>query len=547
MEKIKVLLVAINAKHIHKALAVWCIKAYCDNNAAGCEFAVFENHINEPIGNIIGEIYKELPDVIGFSTYIWNTDQVVKITGAIKKILPSCIIVLGGPEVSFETSMDNYPSADYLIKGAGETAFSQLTNSIAAELAPENKIIKGESLDFGDFPSPFTAEFFQSSQTHAMASVKNQLVYYESARGCPFNCAYCLSSVTQGVQYLTLQRVKDELGLLLSQGAKCVKFVDRTFNADKNRMAEILEYVRCLDTDCTFHFEVAADLFDKHLLEIIATMPVNRVQFEVGIQSVNPKTLAAVSRKTNLEVGLENIRVLSARNNCHVHVDLIAGLPYETPETFALAVNRCLAVRPHMLQLGFLKMLKGSELRKNQENFDYLYTDYAPYEVLKSNAMSTAELLQLKGIERVIDKFYNSGMFVNSLQYVAFKLFKTEYDFFCLLGEFCEDIGNIRVSLKSSYSILLSFLLQYANKDEAEHYIKLDCLTFDAKGMLPDSIEQLRDRAVEAQLKNKPEYKKKNIRVEYFAYDNKKRLFVYNHKDPITKAYTVKKNGMISI
>lgn len=519
---------------------MWCIKAYCDNNAAGCEFAVYESHINEPIGNIIGEIYKTSPDVIGFSTYIWNTDQVVKMTGAIKKILPACIIVLGGPEVSFETNLENYPSADYLIQGAGETAFSQLTHSIAKGIAPQKKVIKGDNSDFSDFPSPFTADYFQSSQTNAMASVKNQLVYYESARGCPFNCAYCLSSVTQGVQYLPLQRVKDELDLLLSQGAKCVKFVDRTFNVDKNRMAEILEYIHSLNTDCTFHFEVAADLFDKRLLRIIAAMPVNRVQFEVGIQSVNPQTLAAVSRKTNLEAALENIRVLSAMNNCHVHVDLIAGLPYETKKTFALAINRCLVARPHMLQLGFLKMLKGSELRKQEEELDYLYTDYAPYEVLKSNAMSTAELLELKGIERVMDKFYNSGMFVNSLQYAASRLFETEYDLFRLLGEYCEGIGSIKVSLKNSYTILLGFLLRYGEKDEAEHYIKLDCLTFDAKGLLPEGVKPLRDTAAEAELKNKPEYKKKNIRVERFGFNNKKYLFVYNDKDPISKAYTVK-------
>lgn len=534
------MLVAINAKHIHKALAVWCLKAYCDENATGCEVDVYENHINEPIGNIIGEIYIASPDVIGISTYIWNTDQVVKISGAIKKILPSSIIVLGGPEVSFEKTMDNYPSADYLIQGAGEAAFSQLTNSIAQGQPPQKGIIKGGSLDFSDFPSPFTANYFQSPQTTAMASIKNQLVYYESTRGCPFHCAYCLSSVTQGVQCLPLQRVKKELALLLSQGATCIKFVDRTFNADKNRMATILEYIHSLDTDCTFHFEVAADLFDKRLLDIIATMPVNRVQFEAGVQSVNPQTLVAVSRKTDIEAALENIRLISAMNNCHVHVDLIAGLPYETPETFARAVNRCLAVRPHMLQLGFLKMLKGSELKKQSENLGYLYTDYAPYEVLKSNTMSTTDLLCLKDIERVIDKFYNSGMFVNSLQYAATKLFKTEYEFFRLLGEYCKAIGNIRFSLKSSYSILLHFLQQYADKNEAEHYIKLDCLTFDTKGMLPDSIEPLRDRDTEANLKKASEYRGKNIRVEDFGYDNKKRLFVYNHKNPITKAHTVK-------
>ncbi|NLX94044.1 MAG: DUF4080 domain-containing protein [Clostridiales bacterium] len=540
MNKIKALLVAINAKYIHKVLAPWCIKAFCDAHAPRCEVAVYESNINEPIGDIVESIYKLSPDIIGISTYIWNVDYTKKIADTIKKILPSCIIVLGGPEVSFELSLDDYPTVDYLIQGAGEAAFLKLTNSIAAGLAPPKCIIKDEGLIFNDFPSPFTAEYFCSSQTDTGASINNQLVYYESSRGCPFHCAYCLSSVTHGVQELPLERVKEELSLLLSHGAACIKFVDRTFNANKGRMAAILEYIYSLDTACTFHFEVAGDLFDKRLLDIIAAMPINRVQFEVGIQSVNPPTLAAVSRKTNIKAALENISRITTMNNCHVHVDLIAGLPYETLETSAAAVNRCLAARPHMLQLGFLKLLKGSQLRKHSEKLDYIYTDYAPYEVLKSNAMSMDKLLQLKDIERVIDKFYNSGMFANSLQYAAVKLFDTEYDLFRVLGEYCKGVGNIKVSLKNAYSILLEFLKHYGDKDEAEHYIKLDCLTFDTKGMLPDGIESLRDRAVEAQLKNTLEYKGKNIRVEYFAYDNKKRLFIYKDKHPISKIYPVK-------
>ena len=539
MKNIKALLVTINAKNIHKALAPWCIKAYCDANVVGCETAVYESNINEPVGDVIGNIYKTAPDILGISAYIWNIDYALKIACTIKKILPLCTIILGGPEVSFDTTLGNYPDTDYLIQGTGEMAFAQRVSSIAAGITPPKGIIVGGNFDFCTFPSPFTADYFQSFQSDRMASIENQLVYYESSRGCPFSCTYCLSSATQGVQYLPLQRVKEEIDLLVKHGAKCIKFVDRTFNADKNRAAGILEYVLSLETDSTFHFEAAADLFDKRLLHIIEEMPMNRVQFELGIQSVNPSTLAAVSRKTDVESALENIRLITAMNNCHVHVDLIAGLPYETQGTFSLAVNRCLLTRPHMLQLGFLKMLKGSKIRKKSEELGYLYADYAPYEVLKTNAMSTAELLQLKGIERVIDKFYNSGMFTNSLQYAASKLFQTEYDLFRQLGEYCAEIDNIKVSLKKAYSILLEFLLQYGEKDEVEHYIKLDCLTFDAKGMLPDDIEQFRDRTAEAELRNKPEYKKKSIRVEYFGFDNKKRLFVYHCKHPISKAYPV--------
>lgn len=540
MNKIKVLLVSINAKNIHKALAPWCIKAYCDLHTPGCEIVIQESNINENIGDIVTGIYGCLPDIIGFSAYIWNVEFVAKLAGTVKKLLPSCIIVLGGPESSFEKSLDNFQCVDYIIQGAGEVAFCELIASLTSGKIPSNRIIAGSSQNYCDFPSPFTDDYFASFHSDRMASIKNQLVYYESSRGCPFSCAYCLSSATSGVGYLPVSRVKEDLLKFISNGAKCVKFVDRTFNADKNRAAGILQFIGDLDTGCTFHFEVAADLFDEVLLGIIEKMPCNRIQFEIGIQSVNPQTLNAVGRKTDIDKSLENIQKLTSMKNCHVHVDLIAGLPFDTPQTFAEAINRCLAVNPHMLQLGFLKMLKGSAIREQSTQYDYLYCEYAPYEVLKSNGMSIEDMIMLKGIERVIDKFYNSGMFVNTLQYAAEKLFKTEYDLFRLLGEYCDNLGNIKVSLKNSYSILLGFLLAYGEKDEAEHHIKLDCLTFDVKGMLPDSIAQCRDRAAEADLKNKPEYKNKSIRIEFFGLDNKKRLFVYGEKDSIRKGFNVK-------
>lgn len=539
MNAIKVLIVSIAAKNIHKALAPWCLKGYADQYASDCDILIQESNVNENIGDVIAGIYGQSPDIIGLSAYIWNIEHVIKIAGTVKKLLPSCMIVLGGPEVSFDDSLGAYPYADYVIQGVGEVAFAELINSIIAGNAPDNRIITGSSRSFCDFPSPFTPAYFSSFESDRMTSIKNQLIYYESSRGCPYNCAYCLSCATQGVHYLPLERVKAELNLLLSHGAKCIKFVDRTFNADKDRAAEILEYISNLKTDCTFHFEAAADLFDNRLLAIIAVMPVNRIQFEIGVQSVNPQTLSAVARKTDIEKALSNIRQLTAINNCHIHVDLIAGLPFETTETFADALNQCLATRPHMLQLGFLKMLKGSALREKVADYDYLYCEYAPYEVLKSNAMSAGDLLMLKGVERVIDKFYNSGMFVNSLQYAAEKLFDTAFELYKKLSDYCTDIVNIKVSLKNSYTILLSFLLLYGPKDEAEHYIKLDCLTFDAKGLLPDGIPRCRDKDKEVQLKSKPEYKDINIRVEYFCDDNKKRLFVYDNKNPISRAYTV--------
>jgi len=536
---IKVLLVSINAKNIHKSTALWCLKAYCGQHIQGCEIIIQENNINENINDISSGIYRNSPDVVGFSCYIWNIELIIKLTGTITKLLPSCKIVLGGPEVSFEKSFDDYPFADYIVQGAGESAFCELLDSLEKGKETGKLIIAGVNCSFAGLPSPYTEEYFASFQTDKMSSIKNQLVYYESSRGCPFSCAYCLSSATAGVPCLPMERIKEELLLILSHGAKCIKFVDRTFNADKARAAAILKFICSLETECTFHFEAAADLFDEFLLAVIAEMPVNRVQFEIGIQSVNLETLDAVSRKTNLDKSFDNIRKLTDMKNCHIHVDLIAGLPFETIETFAQAINRCLSAKPHMLQLGFLKMLKGSAIREHAGQYDYIFANYAPYEVFQSSSMTYDDIITLKGIERVIDKFYNSGMFINTVEYAMAKLFNNGYELFLKLAVYCENIGNIKVSLKNSYSILLNFLLPYAEKEEAEHYIKLDCLTFDVQGMLPDSIAQFRDKGLESEIRNSPELKNKSIRVEFFSFDNKKRLFIYGQKNPISKEYAV--------
>lgn len=536
---IKVLLVSIDAKNIHKPLSPWCIKAFCDKHTQSFIIEILEHNINDNIGDIISHIYINTPDLIGLSCYIWNIELILKIAKSIRKLIPSCLIVLGGPEVSFEIDLDKFPFADYIIQGPGEESFCELAENIKKGNKPPDKIIAGSNRTFTELPSPFTDEYFDSFQTNKMSSIENQLIYYESSRGCPFSCSFCLSSATQGVQALPVLRVKEDLLKIISRGAKCIKFVDRTFNADKTRAREILKFIHGLDTDCTFHFEVAADLFDEEMLHIIAAMPVSRVQFETGIQSVNQKTLNTVCRKTDIEKALINIKKLTDMKNCHIHIDLIAGLPFDTPETFAQAIDSCLTINPQMLQIGFLKMLKGSSIRKTSEKYDYIYADYAPYEVFKSNTMTCDELIHLKAMGKVIDKFYNSGMYRNSLQYAAEKLFKSQYEFFSELSYFCRNKGNIKVSLKNSYTILLDFLLNFGDEKEAEHYIKLDCLTFDIKGMLPDRIKQYRDKMTESELKNKTELGKTSIRVESFEFDNEKRLFVYDNKDPISKGYRV--------
>lgn len=535
-----VLLTALSAKNIHKTLAPWCLKAYADVHNPQSNVFIQEHTINEDLADIADEIYAAHPDVIGFSCYIWNIEQVLKLSHMIKQYLPNCVIILGGPEVSFTKEKEEYPYADYILQGAGEETFSALLSQLEKGEKTEQRIMHTVcNSSFALFPSPFTEAYFSSFATGKMASIQNQLVYYESSRGCPFSCGYCLSSVTKGVQFLPIDRVKKELALFVFHGAKCVKFVDRTFNADKKRAKEILRYIAGLETTCTFHFEVAADLFDEEMLQIIAKMPIERVQFEIGIQSIHEETLKHVQRKTDLELVYANIQQLLEKQNCHVHVDLIAGLPCDSLETFAQAINFCFALKPHMLQLGFLKLLKGSQLRTDSEKWDYVYNPYPPYQIFKSNAMSFETIILLKEIEKVVEKFYNSGMFIHSVTYAAETLFTSAYHFFFELALYCTG-KNVKLSLKNAYTLLMEFLLAYGKEEDVKHYIKLDALTFDYKGILPDAIAEHREKAWETTYKRQSDKKVNKIRIEYFPFDEQTRLFIYDVKNPISKAFSVR-------
>lgn len=535
---VRILLTALAAKNIHKTLAPWCLKAYCDERIADCQITVQEHTINDSITRIAAKIYPVRPDLIGLSCYIWNIEQVKKVGSLLKKYLPSTIIVLGGPEVSFVADINDYPFADYIIQGPGEIQFARLIELLSRGETLNSRILEPlEDYSFPEIPSPYTPDFFQSFAAGKIPLMESQLIYYESSRGCSFSCTYCLSSATFGVKELPLERVYRDLNTLLSHGPKWIKFVDRTFNANQKRAKEILLFILAQKTDCTFHFEAAADLFDEDMLEIISKMPPGRIQFEIGIQSINPQTLQAINRKTDLNQAFSNICHLIDSGNCHIHLDLIAGLPYDTSETFSEAIDRCLSLRPHMLQLGFLKLLKGAGIARYLDDGKYIFSDFPPYEVHQSNAMTVEEIIALRKIEPVIDKFYNSGMFINSIDYAINKLFGSGYDFFRVLADYCDGHNELKVSLKTTYTILYNFLTLYGNETEAAHYIKLDCLIYDSRGMLPDAIAKARDKTKEHIFRQRSPEKYKNIRIEFFDFDQKPRVFIYDKKNKITKAH----------
>jgi radical SAM superfamily enzyme YgiQ (UPF0313 family) len=536
----KTLIVSISAKNVHKQLAPWCLKAYCESKGLdGVE--ILEVNSNYNINEIICKICEREFQILAFSCYIWNIDYVNKIGVLIKKLFPNVVIILGGPEVSFENDLSNYPFASHIIKGEGEKLFHDLIRNGGKDLTTDklqdNTAANHQKACFASFPSPYTPDFFASFKNEQIPNIENRLVYYESSRGCPFACSYCLSSATKGVSYLPVERVKSDLLLLLQNGAKTVKFVDRTFNAELKRAKEILLFIKSLQTDCTFHFEIAPDIFDDELFEIIKTMPFCRVQFEVGVQTVNEKTLTAINRKMNAELALKNIEKLSSFKNCNIHVGLIAGLPHETVETFKTAVDKCVLANPHTLQLGFLKRLKGTKICSY--NFGAVFAPFAPYQIFATNTLSYVDIMRLKKIESVIDKFFNSGAFSQTVAF-AVKIFKSPYAFFEALADFCElNNCNFKTSMKQAYSVLLNFLLPHGNAAEVEYFIKLDCLGFDAcRGLLPSGIKQMRDKR--AELAYLQQLKVANVRVEFFEFDNTFKLFVYDNKNLLTNKFEVK-------
>lgn len=517
------LLVSISSKNIHKALSVWYLKAQTTDRA----FSVYETDINQNFFEILNDIYSKRPKVIAFSCYIWNIELIKRLTIELKKLLPKTIIIAGGPEVSFNETNEPF---DSLIIGA-EASFLAFFEDYKNNPNNIKKRYYAKNKPFAEIKTAYTDEFFDSFKNEKITQIENRLLYYESSRGCPFNCSYCLSSADNIVEYLPLERVFNELKLLISTGAKCIKFVDRTFNANLKRAIAILNYIKSLDTDCTFHFEIAGDIASEEFFSVIEKMPKNRVQFEIGIQTVTEKALDAVNRKTNIETLFNNIKRLVSFKNCHIHIDLIAGLPFDSYEGILKSLDFCFNTGANMIQLGFLKLLKGSLLHKNSFNINFLSN--APYEITESEFFSFEELTILRKFDKIIDKFYNSGLYKNSLSY-GLTLFDRPSKLIVNLADFLNDTPLSTISQKNAYLLLGEFLTKHGNKDLADFYIKLDALSFNPKGK---RLGFSYNRNITIEKEYIKTLASKNILAEYFDFDKKIRVFDYETKDPITKSY----------
>lgn len=448
----KVLLVAINAKYIHSNLAVYSLKAYAgqySENIVICEYT-----INNMAEDIIDGIYREKPDVVAFSCYIWNIEYVRKVMHELHKLLPQCHIWLGGPEVSYNTDyyMDSYDYIRGIMVGEGEETFKELVgiyetaeNAEAMEKQLEalagivthkrREPVSREPVNLSSIPFVYGTYNNEENSTK-LDTFKNRIIYYESSRGCPYSCSYCLSCIDKRLRFRDMKLVEQELKFFLRNKVPQVKFIDRTFNCDGERSAYIWKFISENDNGVTnFHFEISADRLNDEHIDILSKMRPGLVQLEIGVQSTNVETLSAIRRRMDIDKLREVVRRLSENKNIHIHLDLIAGLPYEDITSFKNSFNDVYNMKPDELQLGFLKVLHGSYMYEDAKKYGIVYKTFPPYEVLYTDWLSYDDILKLKQIEEVLEIYYGSGQFTYSVRYLQ-KYFETPYDFYESLGDF---------------------------------------------------------------------------------------------------------------
>jgi len=458
---IKTLLVALNAKYIHSCLALYSLRAFCTKYQDYIETREFT--VNQDYGFILREIFKCKPGIIGFSCYIWNIEIIVALVMDLKKLLPETIIILGGPEVSYEPV--ECP-ADFVVKGEGEQRFLDLLSRCYEGIGSVEPII--DPIDINQLSFPYTDGF---------EDFANRIVYYESSRGCLFQCQFCLSgNDDMPLRMLPLERVYQELQLFLDAKLKQVKFVDRTFNSQKERALDIWRFLIENDNNFTnFHFEIAADLLGDEVLELLSKARKDMFQFEIGVQSTNKSVLKEINRSTNLAKLSRNVSILHEQDKIHLHLDLIAGLPCEGYPSFKRSFNDVYAMKPHVLQLGFLKALKGTAIRENAEAYGMLFQVGPPYEILKTNELSFDEICNLKYIAKMLDGFYNSGLVDLTLKYLsrrgAFEFYESLAAFWQAKGYHLVNHGKMTM-----YAILYEYCQQSAEIDED---LVLELIRFD--------------------------------------------------------------------
>lgn len=467
----KIVLTTLNAKFSHTNLAIQYIKAY----SSEFDIEIYEYNINQEIDELVRELYQTRADVLCFSTYIWNYTESLEIANKLKKVMPNLIIVFGGAEVSFtqEEIMSEEKFIDYIVEGEGEETCHELFKYLVNGEGELSEIL-GVSYRDGDEiiinpPRPLIRDLDSIPSPYPnMEFDKNKIVYYETSRGCPFNCQFCLSSTIKGLRFFSIERVKSDLAILMKSGVRQIKFVDRTFNADQEYSMELMTYIMDNAPDgMNFHFEVTAHLVSDEFLEFLSHVKVGLFQFEIGVQSSNLKTLSASGRTTDLDKLREVVKRINSFGNIHQHLDLIVGLPFEGYGSFRESFNYVYSLDGEKVQIGFLKLLKGSGLRAMADVYGFVYADEAPYEIMETNELNFDEMIALKLIEDVVEKYHNERYFYHANKYLIANYYETPFDYFEAVSIFWGERGYNKIShsRNSLYKTLYEFASTILDED----------------------------------------------------------------------------------
>ena len=565
----KILLVAINAKYIHSNLAVYCLKAYAEKNMpqdVNVQIELAEYTINQNRDEILKDIYRRQAEMVCFSCYIWNLDYVESMIRDVKKIMGDVIIWAGGPEVSYDSreTLERLPELTGVMKGEGEKTFAKLckvygNRSEASELSleqidgitfrcPDGAICERPwrvPMDLSEVPFVY----------HDMKKFENKIIYYETSRGCPFSCSYCLSSIDKRLRFRSLDLVFGELQFFLDHKVPQVKFVDRTFNCKHDHAMAIWKYIHEHDNGITnFHFEVAADLLNDEEIRLIRQMRPGLIQLEIGVQSTNTDTIREIRRTMRLEEVREHVARIKEKGNIHQHLDLIAGLPYEDIKSFRKSFDDVYSMRPDQLQLGFLKVLKGSHMQEMQQVYELRYKDEPPYEVLSTKWLPYSDVIELKGIEEMVEIYYNSGQFTHVVEALV-ENYASAYQMYQDLWQYYEDHDYMGIQHRRSarYEIVLDFVKE---KYPEQADVMRELLTYDyylrenAKSRPEFAGEDATDKRFvrafyeeeEKERKHLPGYEqfdknqmRKMTHLEYFPHMGKMLLFDYKFRNPLNQ------------
>lgn len=565
----KIVLAALNAKYIHSNLAVYSLKAYAAEYARCLE--IQEYTINQEAEEILAGLYRAKPDVLAFSCYIWNIEYIRELVEDIRKLLPGIKIWLGGPEVSYDAveELEKLPAADGVIVGEGERTFLELVKHYVNKEPALDRIrgivyrkLAGDIIENSPAEPVILDEIPFAYEE--LTDFENRIIYYESSRGCPFSCSYCLSSIDKRLRFRSTGLVIQELQFFLDHRVPQVKFVDRTFNCSHPHAMEIWTYIRDHDQGITnFHFEIAADLLNDEQIGLLKTLRPGLVQLEIGVQSTNPETIQAIHRKMDFGKVSEKVRDIRDAACIHQHLDLIAGLPYEDKESFIRSFNQVYALKPEQLQLGFLKVLKGSAMYREAARHGIIYRSRPPYEVLFTNWLPHEDLLELKGVEQVLETYYNSGQFQRTLEALE-EQFTNAYEMYRQLALYYEEKGLDKISRSrlQKYEILLDFASTW---DPAGRECYRERLLFDL--YLRENVKSRPAWAVDQEpykkeirkfyerearqhhyLKGYEEYDARQLarmtHIEVFYREGKSQvpqliLFDYRNRNPLTNSATV--------